>query len=348
MNKITVLLFILLSKGIFAQVDSIYNVQYFNTVNKISIRALDAVSDSKAWFAANRGVWGYTEDAGKSWHIDSIKVDTVYPQFRSIAVLNDSTVLLLSIESPAYLFKTTNKGKTWRMIYKNTNKDIFFDCMKFYGKNHGIAIGDPIDGCMQIIKTEDGGETWKQMDCSNFPKVEKDEGCFASSNSNIVVHGKHIWFVTGGKRSRIFHSSDSGNHFETYDSPLPQGEQMTGIYSIDFFDETTGAIAGGNYDKTDSSYIYIAITHDAGKTWKPVKINKPYFGSCVQFKNSDEIFVTGMKGTIRYNIKSNKIIDVKDKSNAELVFHTLRISPSGKALWLSGSNGSIALINLNK
>src|ERR1035437_6505673 len=107
MNKITILLFIciILCKGIFAQSDSIYNVQYFPTIPKISIRALEAMSESKVWFAANRGVWGYTEDAGKSWHIDSIKVDTVYPHFRSIAVLNDSTVLLLSIESPAYLFK---------------------------------------------------------------------------------------------------------------------------------------------------------------------------------------------------------------------------------------------------
>ncbi|MBK6523321.1 MAG: hypothetical protein IPG08_13935 [Sphingobacteriaceae bacterium] len=65
-----------------------------NTLPKLSIRALEVVSDITVWFAANRGVWGYTEDAGKTWHIDSLKVDSVYPQFRSIAVLNDSTVLL--------------------------------------------------------------------------------------------------------------------------------------------------------------------------------------------------------------------------------------------------------------
>ncbi|HXB11243.1 MAG TPA: hypothetical protein VNZ45_04610, partial [Bacteroidia bacterium] len=80
-----------------AQTESTFNVNYFHTLPNITIRALKAISETKAWFASSRGIWGYTENSGVSWHIDSIKADTVYPQFRSIAVLNDSTVLLLSI-----------------------------------------------------------------------------------------------------------------------------------------------------------------------------------------------------------------------------------------------------------
>ena len=144
----------------FAQKDTVLPATYFSISPNIGIRALEAVSDSKIWFAANHGVWGFTEDAGKTWHIDSIKVDSIFPEFRSIAVLNDSTVLLLSIASPAYLFKTSNKGKTWKLVYKNTNKDIFFDSMKFSDSKNGIAVSDPIGGCIQVITSDDGGETW--------------------------------------------------------------------------------------------------------------------------------------------------------------------------------------------
>ncbi len=181
-------------------------------------------------FAANHGVWGYTEDAGKTWHIDSIKVDTLYPQFRSIAVLNDSTILLLSIASPAYLFKTTNKGKTWKLTYKNTNKDIFFDCMVFNNFTNGIALADPIDSCFRILLTADAGETWNPIDCSTIPKALPGEGCFAASNSNIATSGKQIWFVSGGIRSRVFHYNGINRHFESFaNTPLPESEQMTGI-----------------------------------------------------------------------------------------------------------------------
>ena len=350
MKKLLLPLFIsiLFYKNSSAQNDSILPVQYFTPVPKITIFALEAVSENTAWFAAQRGIWGYTEDAGKTWRIDSIKVDETYPHFRSITVLNDSTVLLLSIASPAYLFKTTNKGKTWKLVYKNADKGIFFDCMKFYVAKNGIAIGDPIKECFPIITTADGGETWKQMDCVNLPKALDGEGLFAASNSNIDVVSKNIWFATGGKNTRVFHSKDLGKSFEMYTSPFPQGETMTGIYSLDFISETTGAMAGGNFDKTDASIVGLAITNNGGKTWQTIKSNKAFFGSCVQFRNADELYVTGMNGTFKYNVKNKKITEVKDNTSNILNFSTLRFTPSGNAIWLAGTNGKIALINLAK
>ncbi len=329
-----------------AQADAAFPVQYFKSPPNISIRALQVVSEDIVWFAANHGVWGYTENAGKTWHLDSIKADTMYPQFRSIAVLNDSAVVLLSVAAPAYLFKTTSKGKSWKLIFKDDRKDIFFDCLKFSDAENGIAIADPAGGCFRLVKTDNAGESWKNVECADIPPAKEGEGCFAASNSNIAIYKNNVWFATGGIHSRVFHSADNGRHFESYESPLPQGEQMTGIFSIDFLDENTGVIAGGNYVKMDSSIICLAITHDGGKTWMPVKSNKPIFGSCVQFRNPDEFYVTGQCGTFKYDIRSGKITELKDKERAALKFNTLRFSASGKALWLAGNKGSIALVRL--
>ena len=327
------------------------SVHLFTTLPKLSIRALEVLNDNTIWFAANHGVWGYTENAGKTWHMDSLKVDSVYPQFRSIAVLNDSTVLLLSIASPAYLFKTSNKGKTWKLVYKNTNPKAFFDSMVFYdnlpvrqaGKN-GFALGDPINGRITLLKTSDGGETWLAMDDDKIGSLAEGEACFATSNTNLDVHKNMLWFVTGGKRSRLFYSSNLGKSFLTYNTPLPQGETMTGIFSFDFFNEKLGIATGGNYDKTDSSIVSLALTKNGGKTWNVIKHSKPFFGSCVRFRNTNDIVITGHDGTFRYNIKSQRTEEIKDAEGESLKFMTLRFSPSRKAMWMAGANGRIALV----
>jgi photosystem II stability/assembly factor-like uncharacterized protein len=342
--------------------DTTFNVKYFNTLPHLSIRALEARSDSCAWFSANHGVWGYTEDAGKTWHIDSIKVDSVYPvgqepkshgvypEFRSIAVLNDSTVLLLSIASPAYLFKTTNKGKTWRLVYKNTGKDIFFDSMKFTDKKVGMAIADPIGGHFLLMMTFNEGEGWHVLDSNNNYLAKDGESLFASSNTNMDFTVKRGWFATGGKYARlaVIGTTASDRDLLVYDTPIANGEKMTGIFSLDFLDDSIGVISGGNYEKTDTSIVSLAITKDGGKTWKAIKNKKPFFGSCVQFKSADTFFVTGHDGTFICKHKTGKISEVKDKSGTSLKFHTLRFSPSGKTVWFAGDKGRIAFINFAK
>jgi hypothetical protein len=136
-----------------------------------------------------------------------------------------------------------------------------------------------------------------------------------------------------------------GNHFEVYNSPMPTGGQLTGIFSVNFLNNSMGVIAGGNYEKLDSSIVSLALTGDGGKSWKLLKGKKAFFGACVKFRNSNEAFVTGSGGTFRYSTKTRKIIEVKDKSGDALKFSTLRFSPSGKAFWLADLKGNIALIN---
>ncbi|MBP9069261.1 MAG: hypothetical protein KBG47_07120 [Bacteroidia bacterium] len=340
---VIIVMSIFLCKSNFAQ--EALSVNYFNTLPKLSIRALEVLNDNTVWFAANQGVWAYTEDAGKTWHIDSLKVDSVYPQFRSIAVLNDSTVLLLGISSPAYLLKTSNKGKTWKVVYKNAHPKAFFDSMVFYDKKNGFAIGDPINSKITLIRTTDGGDTWMPMDDDKIGSLEEGEACFATSNTNLDIHKNMLWFVTGGKRSRLFYSSNLGKSFLTYNTPIPQGETMAGIFSFDFFNEKLGVAAGGNYDKTDSSIVSLALTKDGGKTWNVIKHTKPFFGSCVRFRNTNEVFITGHDGTFRYNIKNQRTEEIKDTSGESLKFMTLRFSPSGKTLWMAGSNGKIVLVS---
>lgn len=347
MKKIILcLLFILITVYVYAQKRTKYSVQQFSTLENISIRALEVINDNTVWFAANDGIWGYTEDGGKSWKIDSIKINNTFPAFRSIAVLNDSTTLLLSIGSPAYLFKTTSKGRIWHLVYTDTSSAIFFDCMKFIDDKNGIAIADPINLKLQLIKTNDGGNTWTKINEGYLPILSDKEAFFASSNSNLDIVNNTIYMASGGSRSRVFRLNSAYQSDKIFDTPMPSGEQMTGIYSIDYYNEKIGAIAGGHYDKKDSILTCLAITADGGNQWKTVTFNTPLFGSCVQFRTHEELFLTGHSGSIMYNLRKNKTTYLKDGQGNELKFHTLRISASKKTIWLAGNKGQLARITL--
>lgn len=324
------------------------SIQTFQTLPKLSIRALYAVSDTEAWFAANRGVWGYTEDAGKTWHIDSIKVDNIVPEFRGMEVLNDSTVLLMGIASPAFIFKTTNKGKTWKVVFRNNQKDIFFDSMIFKDQKNGMAIADPINQEVPIIRTKDAGNTWFLDSNEVVPILDSSTAFFASSNTNIEWKNNHIWLVTGGGKANIWLNENKAYTYDRYETGFPEGETMSGIYSMDFWDTKLGVIAGGNYDLADTSITILAITKDSGKHWNELKVDQPMFGSCVQFLNKNQVFVTGKPGTFCYDLKKEKAIYLKDIHGNNIGFHTLRISPSKNVVWLAGSDGKIGRIDLRK
>lgn len=324
------------------------SIQTIQTLPAISIRALEVRNDQTVWFAANRGVWGFTEDGGKTWKIDSIQLEGKYPEFRSISVLNDSTVLLLSISTPAYLLKTTNKGKTWRIVFRNDHPEIFFDAMKFKDAKNGIAIADPIEESVPIIRTKDGGETWFLDSNEVVPILEKGTAFFASSNTNIEWKKNTIWLATGGLSANIWLNENNAYTFDRYETPLPEGEEMTGIYSMDFWDNNLGAIAGGNYDQADTSLTVLAISKDGGKYWDEVKEPFPMFGSCVQFLSKKELLITGKPGTFYYHLKSKEWTELKSVQNVSSGFHTLRISPSGKTIWLAGKNGEIGKITWKK
>jgi len=76
--------------------------------------------------------------------------------------------------------------------------------MQFWNDMEGIAVGDPIDACLSIIITRDGGETWNKLPCEKLPKVVDGEAAFAASNTNIITKGTATWIVSGGKKSRVF------------------------------------------------------------------------------------------------------------------------------------------------
>ena len=272
------------------EIEDIYND------STLSIRAIEILNDKSLAFAANNGVFGLYKPKSNSWMTSIQTYDTLSLQFRSVAH-TATDFFMLSVGNPALLYKTGDNGEM-ELVYKEEHEKVFYDSMKFWNDAEGIAIGDSVDGCLSIIITRDGGQTWAKLHCDVLPKGIENEGAFAASDTNIATVGDKTWVATTA--GRVYFSPDKGNSWQVFDTPIVKEKETEGIYSIAFYDELNGFAIGGDYTKPDITKANKIITNDGGKTWKTVADNKePGYRSCVQYvpnSNANGLIAIGFKG----------------------------------------------------
>jgi len=310
-------------------------------LDSTSIRTIEIINDSSIVYAGSKGDLGILTSSGEFIGTKSIVTDTIIPHFRALSYTK-SAVFTLSIGNPALLYKYQNNKI--EIVYKEENEKVFYDSMHFFDDLNGIAMGDPTDTCLSILITRDGGNSWGKINCEDLPNTEDGEAAFAASNTNIAIVGENAWIVTGGKKARIFHTSDMGLTWNVYNTPIVQGKSTTGIYSVDFYNEKQGIICGGDYLDKFGNTANKAITKDGGKTWQVVSENlPPKYVSCVQYvpdTAGKEVFAVSTNG-IFYSKNHGKLWEkVSDEE-----FYSIRIYDKNTA-WLSGNN-IIAKMNIN-
>lgn len=301
----------------------------------VSIRALEMMTNDGFVFATSTGKVGVgltTDTDVFVKYVSSHKQDSIVPNFRSVA-FNGKSVFALSIASPALLYKDGD------LVYQEKHEKVFYDSMQFFNEMEGIAIGDPTDGCLSVITTRDAGETWQKIPCDQLPELKEGEAAFAASNSNIAIVGNTVWIATGGKHSRVYFSEDKGHTWQVFETPIVQGVETTGMYSIDFYDAKNGFAIGGDYTKPNDSTANKIKTEDGGKTWQVVGKNKsPGYRSCVQYipnSNAKSLVAIGFKGI---NITNDSGETWQYLSNEG--FYTLRFVNDSVAY--AAGNGRIA------
>lgn len=186
MNRLLVIYFLINITNIFSQFTYNKNQGLREYEIDCSIRALGLENDSTCWFAGTKNKFGYTNDFGNTWKENVIKYDTFDLEFRSISITTNS-VFILSVGTPALLFKIDKKTLNYKLVYKETEEKAFYDSMQFWDDENGIAVGDPIENCLSVIITKDGGNTWNKVACEILPLAVEGEAAFAASNTNISL-----------------------------------------------------------------------------------------------------------------------------------------------------------------
>ena len=265
---------------------------------KISCRAI-LVDNKKLWYSANNSSFGFISLNSPEKFETKINIENDKIEFRSIAQTS-KYIFILSVANPALLYRISKEDLKWELVYQENHEKVFYDSIRFFNDKEGIAIGDPTENCPSMIKTIDGGETWQKISCDKLPKFADGEAFFAASNTNLIIKNNKVWMVSGGKKSRVFYSENKGNTWETFETPIVQGQTMTGSFTADFYDQNIGFIAGGNYEKLEQNFQNKAITNDGGKTWQLIAENKGFgYASCLQYvpnSNGKEIVVVGATG----------------------------------------------------
>lgn len=246
----------------------------------ISIRAIASDNDSIYYSGSDKKL-GYVSSKSKlELQLSSLAYNF---EFRSLA-LTSKYVYFLSVGNPALLYRYSRNLISKELVYEEKSEKVFYNSMYFWNDNEGIAIGDPTEDCLSVIITRDAGKNWSKISCDKLPKTFVGEAAFAASNTNICIKGNSCWIVSGGIKSRVFFSADKGNSWEVYPTPIVQGQTMTGVFTVDFYNGKIGFIAGGNFENPNQNFENKAITFNGGNTWKLVgEKTGPGYVSCVQF-----------------------------------------------------------------
>lgn len=213
--------------------------------------------------------------------------------------------------------------------------------MDFWDKKNGIIFGDPIHHKLKLLKTRNGGLTW--LDVSEHLKMEMEigEAGFAASGTTIKALGNgKVWITTGGAVAHVYHSNNYGDTWNKYPCPILQGENSTGPFSMDFYNDKKGIIVGGNYQKDKENLNNVLLSNNGGKDWiKPIS---PVFGyrSGVTYLTKDLIIAVGTSGVDLSRDGGLNWVHLSDLS-----FNAVR--KKGELILLAGNKGVIYSLKLS-
>jgi photosystem II stability/assembly factor-like uncharacterized protein len=303
-----------------------------------SLRSVSAVSPAVVWASGSGGTFLRTTDAGAHWQVGKLP-GAADLDFRAIRAINEQIAYLLSIGAgeKSRVYKTTDGGERWNLLYTNPDPQGFFDAIAFWDATHGILLGDPVNGRFVVMTTDDGGATWRRQ---KTPSALPNEGAFAASNSCLFARGtREAWFGTGGPGgARVFHTMDAGQTWSVAKTPVRNDGSSAGIFSVAFTDGGQGVAVGGDYDKPTEITGTFALTSDGGKTWGGVGSGIPPggFRSAVAYLADRKVWIaTGTSGSdFSLDGKMWKQFDTGNYNAASFI--------SSAAGWAVGPKGAIA------
>lgn len=249
-----------------------WEIQQTSAGPNISFRAVQAVSADVVWIGGSGGTILRTLDGGKTWEKRNVP-GAEQLDFRGLAAFDANTAIATAAgeaeKGLARIYRTTDGGNHWQLVFQTEQKGVFFDGVAFWDRSNGLVLSDPPDGKWFILKTTDGGLTWHRLAPDKWPAMLPGESAFAASNSSLLLHGDtHAWIASGGgNRARVFHSTDRGQSWQVSDAPMPSGAS-SGIFGLRFLDAKRGIAVGGDHKKENEPLQNVIITTDGGRTWQ--------------------------------------------------------------------------------
>lgn len=241
-----------------------------NAGTRASLRGVSAVSARVVWASGSNNTILRSVDGGITWQrVRIMGADSL--DFRSIQAFDEGRAMVASAgdgaAGQARIYVTNDGGASWRLALADSTKGVFFDALKFWDDERGIALSDPVGGRFVVFATDDGGATWWKA--TTMPAALEGEAAFAAGGAALAIAPPaHAWFVTGGPNgSRVYHTADRGRTWTVSDAPLPVRGASAGLFGVDFRNAEVGVAVGGDYRLAREGEQHVARTDDGGRTW---------------------------------------------------------------------------------
>lgn len=343
------LFFVLLGLMMAQKSNAQYNIEVLDSNNfllgdgvnlsKTSFRGLSVVDDKTIWVSGSNGTFARSIDGGKTFNYTQLKGYSK-SDFRDVEAFDDKRAIMMSSGTPAYILKTIDGGLTWTEVYKNTDSAYFLDAMDFWDEKRGILVGDPINNHFVLLQTNDGGETWYELDTTQTPIAMEGEAVFAASGTSLRCWGKNEFgFVTGGKVARRIYKTTFNSMFNTENIEFIHGKSSQGIFS-----QTKSEIpflVGGDYlcdscENTNAIKLFWPKTKHESLTKSVITSNsKIGYHSCVESVFKDKVIACGTRG-VDIHLGGTYWTLISSEP-----FHVVRKAKKGKAVFLAGPKGKI-------
>ncbi len=320
-------------------------VQIITSGSNTSLRGMSIPSDNVIWVSGSNGTIGKSVDAGKTWRW-LIVPEFEKKDFRDIEAFDSSTAIAMAVDNPAYIIKTTDGGTTWKKVFERAMEGMFLDAMDFKNEKEGICIGDPLNvGEMKrhlfyVIRTYDGGETWKEESMSRLPPAQQGEAIFSASGTNIHFLNNADFeyaFVTGGIVSNLHMEGRQDKKSNTAVVPVLQGKETTGTFSMATDKRKAFYCVGGDYKAPENNIGNYYYTTDTGSKWQTSSVSHPLgYRSCIQIIKGKTMVACGPSGV---DFAKN---GHKEWRKVSLESFNVCMVSKGKKVFLAGEKGKIS------
>lgn len=207
---------------------------------------VSTVTDQIGWAAGVGPTVVRTVNGGVTW--SSATGTGITGDVYNIYAWSANEALCTTSPSATNIYKTTNGGTTWTLVY--TQAGGFIDAIQMINTSTGYAVGDPVGGKWTIVQTTNGGDNWARI-----ATEPAQVGTEAGWNNALQIIGNNMWFGTNA--TKVYKSTDLGL---TWTSGATTG--TVNSYAVHYNTASVG-LAGGTAMvlSTNGGTSYSAVTN---------------------------------------------------------------------------------------